>query len=130
MKMSRPTRFIAALIVLVSMLFSQLALASYICPSLMADSHPAVQSQAHDGMSGCAGMDKQQPNLCHAHDQAGNQSLDKPDLPLVQPFFAATLVLSLSPIDIALTGAYPSSELPLVQAAAPPHSILHCCFRI
>jgi hypothetical protein len=130
MKTSRPLRFAAALIALVSVLFAQLAVAGYACPGLKIDISLSMQGKMHDGMSGCAGMDQKQPNLCHAHDQVGNQSLDKPDLPLVQPFIAAAMVTNLSSIDIDPTGPYQISHESLTQATAPPHAILHCCYRI
>src|SRR5437899_6236970 len=100
MKLSRPSRFVAALIALVSMLFMQLAVAGYACPGLetgqvsesVAMSADAG-SQSMQSMPGCAGMDAAQPGLCHAHAQVGNQSLDKAELPHVQPFVAAALTL-------------------------------------
>ncbi|WP_211467163.1 hypothetical protein [Collimonas silvisoli] len=134
MKLSRPSRLIAALIVLVSMLFMQLAVAGYACPSLNIGQVGESASMAMDGeqaMSGCAGADKAQPSLCHANDQAGNQSLDKPPMPHVQPFMAAALTLVFHDIEVVdhSTDAQPNSLL-LARSTAPPLSIRNCCFRI
>ncbi|HWW07123.1 hypothetical protein [Collimonas sp.] len=134
MKLSRPSRLIAALIVLVSMLFMQLAVAGYACPGFNIGQLNEAASMAMDGdqaMAGCAGTDKAQPSLCHANDQAGNQSLDKPSIPHVQPFMAATLTLVFRDIEIAdnAVEAQPNSLL-LTRSTAPPLAIRNCCFRI
>ncbi|WP_425514487.1 hypothetical protein [Collimonas antrihumi] len=134
MKLSRPSRLIAALIVLVSMLFMQLAVAGYACPTLNAgqiDESVSMSMDSEQAMSGCAGVDKEQPSLCHANDQAGNQSLDRPSVPHVQPFMAAALTLVFQNIEIVdnSNDAQPNSLL-LVRSTAPPLSIRNCCFRI
>lgn len=138
MKLSRPSRFIAAFIALFGMLFMQLAVASYVCPGMktgggsdtVAMSATGVDQQ---GMSRCEGMDMTQIGLCHAHayDQAGKQSLDKPELPLVQPFVPVGLVLALDAIDVtARPLAMPPESSLLTRTTAPPISIRNCCFRI
>lgn len=76
-------------------------------------------------------MDMEQPSLCHAQDQVGNQSLDKPQLPPVQPFVPLGLVQAIVFIDAAYH-PLPSQPRPLylTRATAPPLSIRNCCFRI
>lgn len=135
MRLSRPSRFVAALIALFSVLFMQFATAAYVCPpdeTGQANELVAMptSSDIHD-MADCQGMDLEQPSLCHAHDQAGNQSLDKPELPQVRPFFAAGLAVTLTPLGAAyrpLSAQF--VEVQLVRSTAPPLSIQHCCFRI
>lgn len=133
MKLSRPSRFVAALIALLSMLFMQLAIAGYACPELNIAfvSNAVAMSDAVGSMPGCLGMDKEQPSLCSAHAQMGNQSLDKAALPHVQPFIAATLTLVF---DATLPASGPMAVQPdsilLTRATAPPLSIRNCCFRI
>ncbi|AIY39462.1 hypothetical protein LT85_0302 [Collimonas arenae] len=116
------------------MLFMQLAVAGYVCPehaveqiSEMAGMSVMADSQA---MPGCEQIDHAQPSLCKVHTQAGQQSLDKPNLPHVQPFVPATLVL----LSVIAVVDYPIALLPestwLQRATAPPLSIQHCCFRI
>lgn len=84
-------------------------------------------------MDGCEGMashlDPAAPNLCAEHCQYGEQSdqLRMPTMPdvclislyVVPPVAAAT---EWSPFVIASSG--------LLSARPPPHTILHCCFRI
>ena len=134
MKLSRSSRFIGAFIALVSMLFMQLALAGYACPSLkISYLNEPVTMPSDDGnrMPGCEGMDKEQPSLCHAHDQAGNQSLDKPELPHVQPFIATALLHVLHDIEVAYSpSAMQPDSLLLTRTVAPPLSIRNCCFQI
>ena len=130
MKLSRSSRFVAALITLFSLLFTQLAVAAYVCPSL---SPPAVSTAIadHSAMTGCTGMDERQPGLCKAHCDVGRQSLDTPAAPHVAPFVAAALACVLpgailaEPVHAAQAGA-----TPLRQATSPPIAIRHCCFRI
>ena len=132
MKPSRTTRLVAALIAAISLLFTQLALASYVCPGMTmpAAMTTAVEDDMQD-MSGCTGMDMQQPALCHAHDHVGQQSLDKPDVPQVAPFAVAGLTLLVPPLDtVTPTTAPPSNATLLTRTTAPPLAIRHCCFRI
>jgi len=74
-------------------------------------------------------MDDQQPNLCQAHCQAGQQSADKYQPP-------APIALGASPADFSLQVAIPVfSEAPLQaphlqRTTAPPVSIRNCCFRL
>ena len=133
MKPSHTTRLVAAVIAVISLLFTQLALASYVCPGMTMPDRMEMamaDNSAHD-MAGCTGMDIQQPGLCHAHDHTGQQSLDKPDVPQVPPFAAMGLVLIVQTIDLSVPPATAGSEtISLAHATAPPLAIRHCCFRI
>ena len=135
MKPSFATRIIAVVLAISSMLFMQLAVAGYACPSLKITylDEPVTMSsdEGNQSMSGCMGMDKEQPSLCHAHDQVGNQSLDKPELPHVQAFIATALMLVLYDIEAAYSpSAIQPNFLLLTRTTAPPLSIRNCCFQI
>jgi hypothetical protein len=125
MKLSRPSRFIAALLTIFSLLFTQLAVAAYACPA----SNAAAMSAMGD-MAGCQAMDMDQQGLCAAHCDPGHQSLDTPGAPHVQPFVAAALAVVL----ISAHAQQPAAALPdayrLTRTTAPPLSIRNCCFRI
>ena len=115
--MTRRVRSFSALFALLALLFAQIALASYACPT------------AGD----CGGMplDSQQPALCHAHGQQGDQSLDKPSAPLPDPV-ATTPVPALpgTLLDpLILIAPSPLQSL-LSRATAPPLALRHCCLRI
>ena len=131
MKLSRPSRFLAALVTLFSLLFTQLAVASYVCPNLK--SSPVAMS-AHSGqaaMPGCPGMDIKQPGLCKAHCDRNHQTLDTPAAPYVAPFMATTLTCVLPNAGLATPVLGPiDASLPLQHATAPPIAIRNCCFRI
>lgn len=134
MKLFRPSRFVAALITLFSMLFMQLAVAGYACPELKIDlvsQSVTMSTDAGGGMPGCADMDAEQSSLCDALDQSVSQSLDRPELPRVQPFIAVALPLAFDAFPPAYRpiAALPDSFL-LARITAPPLSIRNCCFRI
>lgn len=110
------------MVALFSMLFMQLAVASYACPSA---GRPVANG------SPCAGMDRAQPSLCKAKaaNLAAKQALDKPDLPPILPFVATDLAGTVvadawAPESAELASSPPS----LARSLSPPHSIEHCCF--
>ncbi len=131
MRFSYQVKICAVLLAMFSMLFMQVALASYVCPGLpsLALSAPAASAVMPD----CDGMDMDQPVLCHAHaqDQGSKQSLDKPQVPQVHAFVAAAMVQSVLPLDFSLLPTQPraANELAVVSLA-PDIALLHCCFRL
>lgn len=134
MKISRPSRVLGAVLALVSMLFMQLVLAGYMCPKISVDAPasemPAISSMAAD-MPNCEQMDTAQPTLCHASVHTVYQSLDKHELPSVQPFVPATIALVLVHIAVPIT-TNPFNFNTALQSGAPPPpvAIRNCCFRI
>lgn len=74
-------------------------------------------------------MDKEQPNLCKTHCQAGQQVANKYELPAPGGMSALPPDSFLPVIAPVLEGA--SLQAPhLVRTTAPPMSIRHCCFRL
>lgn len=130
MKLSRPSRFVAALITLFSLLFAQLAVAAYACPDLQ--SPPAYVQAEHADMPDCpGGMDLRKPALCKAHCDGPHQAVDAPSAPHPGPFVAATLTCVLP--DLALAAPVAAGghvSITLQYATAPPIAIRNCCFRI
>jgi hypothetical protein len=135
MKLTRFSRWCAAVIALISMLSMQLAVAAYVCPQLSVapangQGQVMVMAQDHE-MSCCEKPDPEQPALCHAHGQVGKQSLDKPEPPPVQPFTAVGLVIALPFADVVAADAgAPAHNVSLARTTAPPLAIRNCCFRI
>ena len=81
----RRTRLITVFLALFSLLFMQLAVASYACPGAQSSRVAEVAAMAEAGMP-CAEtmslrMDDEQPHLCQAHCQASQQTADKYELP-------------------------------------------------
>lgn len=132
MTRNRRTRLTTALFALISLLFMQLAVASYACPGARS-TVAAISEMAEAGMP-CAqsmtvNMDEEQPNLCQAHCQAGQQVADKTQLPA--PLAITTLPpdFTLPVIALVYQGA-PLQAPHLMRTTAPPVSIRHCCFRL
>lgn len=135
MKPSRSTRFLTAVLAIFSMLYMQLAMASYVCPGMTMGSQAAMASphaMAAD-MSDCEGMDRSQPTLCHldAHGDSPTQSLDKTPPPDVPPFVPAALIADLQFLDVVpVPDARPYLPIVLMRTTAPPIAIRNCCFRV
>ena len=129
-------------------LFAQLAVASYACPSLKGmgsmasgSAMTAMQVAAADvavvteptGMPpGCDQMDPDAANLCAEHCHQGQQSADTASAPGVSLGIPTLLYsLPLEPQHSLGSGrSSPAPDAPLGAAPEPPHAILHCVFRI
>ncbi|GAB3458103.1 hypothetical protein GCM10027321_13490 [Massilia terrae] len=132
MRYPRHIRLFAALLALVSLLFTQVALAAYDCPQLAKQIEQSASMMhtpaAHADC--CAPHDQQSPNLCDAHKHAQTQTPDSPVQPPVAPFIPAALVVELSPIGhpLPLNLDAPAAFLQ-AASSSPPISIRHCCLR-
>ena len=132
MTRSRRHRLITALFVLVSLLFMQLAVASYACPAV-ASKVAEVAVMAEAGMpcvqSMSLNMDDEQPNLCQAHCQTGQQTADRHELP--SPVAIGALPAGFT--SPAIVPVFSGAQLlvpDLKRTTAPPVVIRNCCFRI
>jgi hypothetical protein len=132
MTRNRRYRLVTVLFALISLLFMQLAVAGYACPgsgSKVAEAAAMAEAGMPCAESMPLSMDDQQPNLCNAHCQAGQQSADKHELP-------APIALDTLPADFSLQVTLPVfSETPLQaphlqRTTAPPVAIRNCCFRL
>ena len=118
-------RLAAALFVVMSLLFSQLAMANYTCPA-------AAQAAAMAGMMAagapCDGMDTAQPALCHQQAVSAPQSFEAvkvpvPSLPMVIQVLQLPLVL-----DAAEAVAIPPADTP--EARPPPDPVFLSTLRL
>jgi hypothetical protein len=107
-------RCLTTFLVVLSLLFSQLALASYVCPG-QADAE-AMAAMMEAGVP-CEGMDPAQPVLCHQHsvDAAKNVEVGKLTV-TAPPALVQVLVLPLV-LDPEASGAV---RLTAVPEAPPP----------
>lgn len=136
MKLARRSRLITTLIALISVLFTHVAVAAYVCPTVQvaqafnAAAHSSTPHDAHADIE-CEGADLAKQALCQAHFQGGAQSLDKAVPPEVAPFIAVTFASAYIERDpyTALLPVGGASSFP-ARHTAPPLSIQHCCFRI
>jgi hypothetical protein len=135
MKLRRKYRVLTALIALLGVLFTQLAVAAYVCPSLIkGDLHPTMMagdSSPMQSMPNCDQPDSTEPALCLAHCQDAKSSLDRADLPTVAPatFIVSSILTALTPPRLAPIRDVERDSL-LLRITSPPISIRHCCFRI
>lgn len=112
------------------LLFAQMAIAAYACPSPSgAVTAQAVQASAPQMAPDCDQLDRDAANLCVEHCQFGQQSVDQSPgahwTPATQAFlYAVPLTLDADPCVLP-----PVGDATLAAAPAPPHAILHCCFR-
>lgn len=94
--------------VMVALLFSQMALASYVCPGM--NNAEAMAHAMADGAP-CEGMDTAQPVLCHQHAADASQSFEKakattPSLPAVVQVLVVPPVLLSSVQGVPLLNAF------------------------
>lgn len=138
MKTSRTVRLFTALAAILSMLFMQHAVASYLCPGVPMGVGSSVISagvgvSAMPAMTDCAGMDTDQSTLCqiYAVGDASRQSLDKTPVADHPSFVPVVLLLTLAIYDTPVVyTAKPPLLITLARPTAPPIAIRHCCFRI
>ena len=135
--MSRSTKQLISRLLLATLLFAQGAVAAYACPALTGTIHaPVTATQmaampAECGQMGQMGaMDLDTPNLCLAHCQIGQQINDHPGTPALPPFVASALVVWLPRLEALTSPGRTLASERVTAAGSPPHTILHCCFRI
>jgi hypothetical protein len=100
---SRATRRLStALVVVLSLLFSQLALANYVCPPAVPVSEPVAMEMAPGepcegmGMASGKAMDQTHAVLCHQHCVNAPQSFDPVQVPTISlPAVVQVLVVPL-----------------------------------
>lgn len=101
--------------VVLSLLFSQLALASYSCPGQV--DVEAMASMMAKGEP-CEGMDQTQPTLCHQHSANAAQSFEAVKVPTASlPVIVQVLELPLV-LDADEAAALPIATTP--EARPPP----------
>ena len=110
---------------IVALLFSQLALASYVCPALSSQEQMSQRMAA--GMP-CDGGDPTTPVLCHQHATDASQSFEMarvavPSLPVVVQMLVLPAV-----VDVAIPLAVPFGERP--EARPPPDPLFLQTLRL
>ena len=115
-------------------LFAQIAVSAYACPSLLksSDSTATVTTTVSmpvdcDQMAGV--LDPAAPNLCSAYCHKHEQSADHADSPALPPTIFAALYWLVAQAPVEPVSDTPDASV-LHAALPPPHAILHCCFRI
>jgi hypothetical protein len=118
-------RLATAFFVVMSLLFSQLALARYVCPQ-QADTQ-AMAAMMKAGTP-CDGMDADQPALCHQHAADASQSFEAVKLP------TASLPLLIQVLELPLVvEAEQASVVPPTarsEAQPPPDPLFLATLRL
>lgn len=122
-----PHRLTTTFLVVLSLLFSQLALASYVCP-MEADAE-AMAAMVQAGQP-CEGMDMQQPALCHEHSANPAKTFEAAKLPAVA-LVAVIQVLQLPFVLDALEAhAVPATASSEVHPPPDPLFLTTLRFRV
>ena len=119
-------------------LFAQMSVAAYACPSNMVSGNATADAiTAMGAMVDCEQMgegmgrhlDQANPGLCAEHCHPTQQS-DHTQAPTVP----AALLIALYTVALTVDASRPDGLAPTadsrLHAVPPPLSILHCCFRI
>jgi hypothetical protein len=124
--MSRPARTIAALFVLVTMLFSQLAVAAHLCPMMMQTMTPTEMSA--EDMLPCHAAEKSTA-LCKEHCTENQRTVVDAfaQLPIT---FVPTFAVPVAALEDTSVIAPRSPDFGLVHTLGPPLTITLCCLRV
>jgi len=118
-------RLRATFFVVLSLLFAQLALASYVCPT-QADAAAMAEMMASG--EPCEGMDQAQPVLCHQHSAGAAQSFEAVKLPAASlPMIVQVLVMPLV-LQAVEAEALPAASAP--EARPPPDPLFLSTLRL
>jgi hypothetical protein len=124
-------------------LLAQVAISAYACPGVAANATLSAASsrelsQAVGAITGqqmvncddmVGAMDPSFANLCAEHCRQGQQS-DQTATLTVPAALLAPLYITLPAPEPTAASRPAAAATSALAAAAPPHAILHCCFRI
>ena len=118
-------RLATTLCVVMSLLFSQLAMAGYSCPAAAV---PAAMAAMMATGAPCDGMDAAQPTRCHQQASAAPQSFEAVKVPVASlPMVIQVLQLPLV-LDAAEAVAIPAADTP--EARPPPGPLFLSTLRL
>lgn len=134
---AKSTRTWIAALVAVCLLFSQMAVASYVCPQGVKASN-LMTAEAMVSMVDCeamaaSAMDPAQPHLCKAHCESGSQSSNtqnSADLQLPSWAVQWSLIWILQPALEPLSQIVPVAHATVRPPGSPPLYLVHQVFRL
>lgn len=121
----------AALIALLGFLFATAAVANYVCPDFApsAERMAAPVTAPHDTPMPCDNVDAADPQLCVAHCQYGDKSLDMANPLSLLPWIAVLSLLYLTPLLANPRRRFWAEHArPLIRCYEPPLFLRHCRF--
>lgn len=107
------------------LLFSQLALANYVCPQRSAAAAMAEMMAAGEP---CAGMDTEQPVLCHQYGVNAPQSAEPAKLP--SPSLPAIIQMLVLPALVDASRASAWTLATALEARPPPDPVFLSTLRL
>jgi hypothetical protein len=113
-----------AVLVVMSLLFSQIALASYLCPAQAPS--PAMEQMAPG--TPCEGMDADQPALCHQHAADPGQVVQPAQV--VAPSLAVIIQVLLVPVVLRALDSVAIPKASTPEAKPPPDPIFLSTLRL
>jgi hypothetical protein len=127
----RRSRLLTALFVVLSLLFSQLALANYVCPGAPAElgdmsAMEMAPGEPCDGMG--AARDEGQPVLCHQHCVNAAQSFDPVKVPAVS--LPAVVQVLVVPLLLDASGSEEGAYIHKADARPPPDPVFLSTLRL
>lgn len=137
MSKTKSTRTCMAAFVVMCLLFSQMAVAAYVCPQ-GAKSSRMVAGEAMVSMVDCeamtaSAMDPAQPHLCKAHCESGSQSSNSQnsaDLQLPSWAVQGSLIWTMQPALEPLGQMAPVAHATVRPPGSPPLYLVHQVFRL
>lgn len=118
-------RLTTTFFVVLSLLFSQLALASYVCPQ---QADPTAMAEMMAAGVPCEGMDKDQPGLCAERSAGTAQSFEAVKVPTVSlPMVVQVLELPMV-VDAVEAGVVPPEAT--TEAQPPPDPLFLSTLRL
>ncbi|WP_374664009.1 hypothetical protein [Ramlibacter sp.] len=119
-------RLRTSVVVVLALLFSQLALAAYVCPT-GADTQPTMMEMAPG--EPCRGMaqDEDQPALCHQHCTGAPEATDLVKLPSLGLPAVVHVVAWVAPLEAASATL---GRAPLFQPQPPPEPLFLATLRL
>ena len=118
-------RLVTTLWMVASLLFSQLALASYACPAM---NNGAAMAQMMASGAPCDGMDSAQPVLCHQHGADLSKSFEV--VKVASPSLPAIVQVLVIPIVLDPADAAALSITATVPVRPPPGPIFLSTLRL
>jgi hypothetical protein len=118
----------ANVLLVVSLLFSQVALANYLCP---AESPPPAMTKMTEMMAAgtpCEGMDAAQPALCHQHAADPGQVVQAAQV--VAPTLPAIVQVLIVPALLGSNDAVAIPQACTAEAQPPPDPIFLSTLRL
>jgi hypothetical protein len=118
-------RLTTTFIVVLSLLFSQFALAAYVCPG---EADMDAMAEMMDAGVPCHGMDAEQPALCHQHAADPGKTFEAVKLPTpTLPMVIQVIELPLE-LDADDSVALPAAAAP--EARPPPDPVFLSTLRL